>query len=376
MEFRDLCKQYQALKPEIDEALLSCAASGGFIMGPTVAELESQLAEYVGVSHCVTCANGTDALALALDVWQIGEGDAVFVPDFTFIASAEVVVAKGATPVFVEVDPRTFNIDPDALERHIANVKAEGRLRPRVVVAVDLFGQPADYDRIIPIVEANGLLLLEDSAQGFGGAIRGRRACSFGHIATTSFFPAKPLGCYGDGGAIFTDNADWAARVRSLSLHGRGNSKYEHVAIGCNSRLDTIQAAVLKVKLKAFKDHELNDVNRMANLYNELFDGVVETPYVPEGFLSSWAQYTIKFPTVEIRDRVKAALAAKSIPSMIYYPLPMHLQPVFAQQPHDEGLSRGWGRIKVGLSIPIHPYLTDAEASLVVKTIKESLTNN
>ncbi|MCR4659003.1 MAG: DegT/DnrJ/EryC1/StrS family aminotransferase [Bacteroidales bacterium] len=374
MEFRDLRRQYEALKPEIDEALLGCASSGGFIQGRHVAELEAQLADYAGVEHCVTCANGTDALSLALRVWQVGEGDAVFVPDFTFFASAEVVAAQGATPVFVPVRPDTYNMDPEALEQRIERVKAEGRLRPRVVLAVDLFGLPADFNRIIPIAEANNLLLLEDAAQGFGGAIGGRKACSFGHIAATSFFPAKPLGCYGDGGAIFTNRADWAAAARSLAQHGRGASKYEHTAVGLNSRLDAIQAAVLKVKLKAFANYELEKVQHIAKQYTEALASAVVTPTVAEGFSSSWAQYTVRFANCSKRDKVKQYLAAKGIPSMIYYPSPMHLQPVFADLLRaDKELESGWASVKACLSLPMHPYLTDQEVTLVANTVIEAL---
>ncbi|MBR1851295.1 MAG: DegT/DnrJ/EryC1/StrS family aminotransferase [Bacteroidales bacterium] len=375
MQFRDLTRQYQALRPAIDEAVASCMASGAFIQGDPVVKLEQQLAQYVGTDHCVSCANGTDALLLALKVWHIGPGDAVFVPDFTFFASAEVVAAQGATPIFVEVDPRTFNLDPAALERRIATVKEQGQLRPRAIIAVDLFGQPADFGRIGAIAEREQLLVLEDGAQGFGGAIGQRRACSFGHIATTSFFPAKPLGCYGDGGALFTNNAEWAAHARSLAQHGRGLSKYEHNAIGLNSRLDTLQAAILSVKLKAFQNSELQAVNHFASLYTNLLDGAVLTPYLPQGFSSSWAQYTVLFASTAQRDAAKLRMAQAGIPTMIYYPSPMHLQPVFAHLPVDEGLTSGWGRIKVCLSLPIHPYLTDDEVAHVCSTLKQAIND-
>ena len=261
MEFRDLKQQYQVLRQDIDHAVLDAMQSGAFIMGQPVKELEVQLADYVGVKHCLTCANGTDALTLALKAWGIGPGDAVFVPDFTFFSSAEVVSLEGGTPVFVDVDEETFNISPNSLDEAIRLTLADGKLSPKVIVAVDLFGLPANYPQIREIADKYDLLILEDGAQGFGGEILGRKACSFGDISTTSFFPAKPLGCYGDGGAVFTDNDEWAALIESYRVHGKGTFKYDNVRIGLNSRLDTVQAAILQVKLRAFKDYELADVN-------------------------------------------------------------------------------------------------------------------
>ena len=267
MEFRDLKRQYQVLRPALDAAMQRVAEGSHYIMGPEVKALETELAEYVGVRHCLTCANGTDALTLALKAWGVGVGDAVFVPDFTFFSSAEVVSLEGATPVFVDVKDDTFNIDADDLERAIEATLAEGTLTPRVVVAVDLFGLPADYAAVRRVADKYGLLILEDGAQGFGGAIGDRRACSFGDIATTSFFPAKPLGCYGDGGAVFTDNDEWAALIDSYRVHGKGTFKYDNVRIGLNSRLDTLQAAILQVKFQAFRDYELEAVNKAAEGY-------------------------------------------------------------------------------------------------------------
>lgn len=332
MEFRDLKKQYQTLKPQMDAAIAEVLAGSHFISGPQVQRLEQQLAEYVGVKHCITCANGTDALTLALKVWGVGPGDAVFVPDFTFFASGECPAAEGAACVFVDVQADTFNIDPDKLEQAILAVKKEGKYTPRVVVAVDLFGQPADYDRIIPLCKKYGLLLLEDGAQGFGGAIRGKKACSFGDISTTSFFPAKPLGCYGDGGAVFTDNDGWAALLRSLAVHGKdGDDKYNNIRIGMNSRLDTLQAAILEVKLRAFQEYELDAVNKAAAWYNEtLRDTGLILPRVKEGYTSSWAQYTVRLPDGTDRAALQARLKAQGIPTMVYYAKPMHLQGAFA----------------------------------------------
>ena len=390
MQFRDLKKQYQVLKEDMDKAMLEAVASGAYIMGPQVKELEKQLAEYVGVKHCLTCANGTDALTLALKAWGIGPGDAVFVPDFTFFSSAEVVPLEGAEPVFVDVCEETFNLDAADLERAVQAVLAEGRLRPRVAVAVDLFGLPADYKAIRAVADKYGLLILEDGAQGFGGTIDGKRACSFGDIATTSFFPAKPVGCYGDGGAVFTDNDEWAALIESYRVHGKGQFKYDNVRIGMNSRLDTVQAAVLQVKLKAFDEYELADINLAALQYTKRLKDIVATPVIPEGFLSSWAQYTIRLRDKAQRDALQAALKAEGIPSMVYYPKPMHLQTAFADSFAALGMTKGCHSEEVEdrrrnlcpvatslcdrvLSLPMHPYLTTEQIDLVCNVIRKSL---
>ncbi len=379
MEFRDLKKQYQVLWKEMDQAILDTVASGAYIMGPQVKELEKQLADYVGVKHCLTCANGTDALTLALKAWGIGPGDAVFVPDFTFFSSAEVVPLEGAEPVFVDVCEDTFNIDAADLERAVQAVLAEGRLRPRVVVTVDLFGLPADYQAVRAVADRYGLLVLEDGAQGFGGTIEGKRACSFGDIATTSFFPAKPVGCYGDGGAVFTDNDEWAALIDSYRVHGKGQFKYDNVRIGMNSRLDTVQAAVLQVKLKAFAEYELDDINAAAEKYTERLKDIVATPIIPDGFRSSWAQYTIKLQDGAQRDALQAALKAEGIPSMVYYPKPMHLQTAFSSlsfRAEPQAESRNLDLCPVAtslcsrvLSLPLHPYLTDEQIDTVCAAI-------
>lgn len=359
IQFRDLQKQYEVLKPQIDAAMQKVCVQADFISGHEVKELEQQLAEYVGVKHCITCANGTDALTLVLMAWGIGPGDAILVPDFTFFASGETVAFEGATPLFVDVDKRTFNLDPDKLEEKIIRVKAEGKYNLRAVVAVDLFGLPADYTRIEPICKKYGLLLLEDGAQGFGGTINGRRVGSFGDAATTSFFPAKPLGCYGDGGAIFTNNDEWAALIRSYAVHGKGSMKYDNVRLGMNSRLDTIQAAILQVKLKAFAEYELAAVEQVSRWYDEaLKDNDLMLPYRPEGFTSSWAQYTVILPNGTSRDEVQAKLYEQGIPSMVYYPKPMHQQHAFsntdgalADCPVTEMLC------EQVLSLPMGPYL-------------------
>lgn len=375
MEFRDLKRQYQVLKPQMDAAMLEVAENCNFISGKQVTELEQQLAEYVGVKHCVTCGNGTDALTLVMMAWDIKAGDAVFVPTFTFFASAEVVAFEGATPVFVDVDERTFNVDPVKLEEAIEQVKKEGKLNPRAVIAVDLFGQPADYTKIEEICKKHGLLLLEDGAQGFGGKIGDRTACSFGDAAVTSFFPAKPLGCYGDGGAVFTNDDEMADYMRSIRVHGKSPAdKYDNLRIGLNSRLDTIQAAVLKVKLQAFKDHELESVNRAAKLYDEYLSNVVKTPVVPEGFYSSWAQYTLILDSKEQRTHLQKELKEQGIPTMVYYPKPMHLQGAFA----DLGYKKGDFPVAESLcervlSLPMHPYLNEEDIRFVANAVKAAL---
>lgn len=375
MEFRDLKRQYQVLKPQMDAAMLEVAENCNFISGKQVTELEQQLAEYVGVKHCVTCGNGTDALTLVMMAWDIKAGDAVFVPTFTFFASAEVVAFEGATPVFVDVDERTFNVDPVKLEKAIEQVKNEGKLNPRAVIAVDLFGQPADYTKIEEICKKHGLLLLEDGAQGFGGKIGERTACSFGDAAATSFFPAKPLGCYGDGGAVFTNDDEMADYMRSIRVHGKSPAdKYDNLRIGLNSRLDTIQAAVLKVKLQAFKDHELESVNRAAKLYDEYLGNVVKTPVVPEGFYSSWAQYTLILDSKEQRTHLQKELKEQGIPTMVYYPKPMHLQGAFA----DLGYKKGDFPVAESLcervlSLPMHPYLNEEDIRFVANAVKAAL---
>jgi dTDP-4-amino-4,6-dideoxygalactose transaminase len=371
MQFRDLKKQYEVLKKDIDQAMLEVAASGAFIMGKQVKELEQQLAQYVGVKHCVSCANGTEALTLALKAWGIKAGDAVFVPDFTFFASAEVVSLEGATPVFVDVDVDTFNIDPAALEKAIEKTIKEGKLQPKVIITVDLFGLPANYPAIRKIADKYHLLILEDGAQGFGGEINGKKACSFGDISTTSFFPAKPLGCYGDGGAIFTDNDEWASLMDSLRVHGKGSFKYDNVRIGMNSRLDTIQAAILKVKFDAFKNYELNDVNNAANLYTEKLKNLVKTPVIPEGYLSSWAQYTIQLQDEKQRDGLQAYLKEQGIPTMVYYPKPMHEQTAYLDLGYQSGdfpaTESLCGKV---LSLPMHPYLTEDVISQIYTAIE------
>lgn len=375
MQFRDLGAQYQVLKTDIDNAIERVLKSGRFIGGTEVSTLEEELAEYVGSKHCITCGNGTDALQLALMAWNIGPGDAVIVPDFTFFSSGEVVSAVGATPVFIDILEDTFNIDASQIEPAVKIAKDAG-LTPKVVVAVDLFGQPADYAAIKKECERFNLLILEDGAQGFGGSINGQMACSFGDIATTSFFPAKPLGCYGDGGAIFTNNDEWAVLIRSYAVHGKGSMKYDNIRIGMNSRLDTIQAAILKVKLKAFRNREIADVNERAVWYNEALAGFEFTlPHVPEGVTSSWAQYTVRVPTTISRDDLQKRLKEAEIPTMVYYPRQMHEQKAFSGCSFvvSGGCPISNRLCQEVLSLPMGPYLKKNETSGVKRVLENIL---
>ncbi|MDP4146561.1 MAG: DegT/DnrJ/EryC1/StrS family aminotransferase [Bacillota bacterium] len=371
MEFRDLKSQYQKYKQEIDTAVTDVISSADFIGGKEVKELEEQLADYVGVKYCISCANGTEAMTLLMMAWDIKEGDAVFVPNFTFFSTGEIVSFRGATPVFVDVDKDTFNIDTKKLESAIVKIIADGKLIPKVIIPVDLFGLPADYQEIERIAKQYNLLVLEDSAQGFGGHINGKRACSFGNAATTSFFPAKPLGCYGDGGAIFTNETELADLLNSLKVHGKSENKYDNVRIGVNSRLDTIQAAILKVKLKAFIDHELEDVNRVYRLYNERLNGIVKTPYIPDGFYSSFAQYTITLTNKKQRDQLQAKLKERGIPSTVYYEKAMHKQGAFTYlKVDDTDFETTNSLCDTVLSLPMHPYLREEEIDKVCEVIK------
>ena len=375
MEFRDLKKQYQVLKAEIDEGVLAAMSSGAYILGKPVKELEEKLAAYAGRKHCVAVANGTDALQLSLMAYDVGPGDAVFTSDFTYFASAGSASIIGATPVLVDIDLDTFNMSAEDLERKILAVLAEGKLKPRFVVPVDLFGLPADYTKILPIAEKYGLKVLEDGAQGFGGAINGKRACSFGDISTTSFFPAKPLGCYGDGGAIFTDDDAIDARLRSLRAQGKSPAdKYDNREIGMNSRLDTLQAAVLLPKLKAFEAYEVEAVNRVAEVYTAALKDRVVTPRIPEGFYSSWAQYTILLENRDQRDRVQKAMKEKGIPTMVYYPRGLHQQAAYAWMGlSDEVFPNTARATQCVLSLPMHPYMEPDEQKLIIDTLLEVL---
>ncbi len=377
MEFRDLKRQYEKLKNDIDRNIAGVLDSARYISGPQVSLLEQKLAQYTGARHCISCGNGTDAISIALAAHGIGSGDAVFVPDFTFFSSGECPAAAGAVPVFVDVRPDTYNIDAASLEQAVDSVQAEGCLRPRAVVAVDLFGLPFDYDAIRRICKKYGMLLLEDGAQGFGGMYHGRRACSLGDISTVSFFPAKPLGCYGDGGAIFTNDDEIAGICRSLAVHGKhADDKYDNIRIGRNSRLDTLQAAVLLAKLQAFEEFELDAVNQAAGVYAGQLAGVpgLALPYVPDGCVSSWAQYTVQLPARACREAVRDFLKRDGVPSMVYYKKPMHRQGAFAggrparaDCPVTEQLC---SRV---LCLPMHPYLTREEAVYAAGMLKKAL---
>ena len=376
MQFRDLKKQYTTLKAQIDGAIFRVIDDCSFISGAHVEELEARLAEYVGVKHCITCASGTDAIRLALMAYGIGSGDAVFIPDFTFFATAEMPAALGATPVFVDVCKQTYNIDTDNLEQAILRTERIGKLRPRAIIAVDLFGQCADYGAIKEIAENHSLLIIEDAAQSFGGRIGTQRSCSFGDISATSFFPSKPLGCYGDGGAVFTNDAAAAALIRSYAVHGKGIDKYDNIRIGLNSRLDTLQAAILLIKLDALEKRELEDINTVAGLYAEKLKNTVVTPVVNDGYYSSWAQYTIQLKDKEQRRLLQRSLNNSGIPTMVYYPKGLHRLGAFAGLPDYCGFGFPvTDRLcDTVLSLPMYPYMTEHEINEVAEGIRRCLS--
>ncbi|MBQ8254612.1 MAG: DegT/DnrJ/EryC1/StrS family aminotransferase [Clostridia bacterium] len=375
MQFIDLMAQYKLLKDEIDENIRAVLDAGQYIGGPYVKELEAKLAEFVGRKHCITCANGTDALQIAYMIYGIGEGDAVFCPDITFISSTEPSKMFGAASVFCDVQPDTYNLCPKSLERQIKAVLAEGKLTPKAVVAVDILGNPCDYDEIIPICEKYGLILIEDAAQSFGASYKGKRCGAFGQIATTSFFPAKPLGCYGDGGAIFVDDDELDALIRSVCVHGKGpRGKYDNVRVGVNSRLDTLQAAILLPKLKALADHEIDERQEVAKRYNEALKENFQTPFVQEDCISVYAQYAILAKDTETRDRVVNHITEKKIPNMIYYPAPQHGLPVFENEPtYNEEFTVSNDYCARTLSLPMHPYLGKDEQQIIIDAIMEAL---
>jgi len=375
MQFHDLNAQYQALKAEIDVGIADVLSKGHFILGEQVSELEEKLAKDVNRAHCVSCANGTDALVLLLMLWGVGPGDAVFTPDFTYFASAGCASTVGAELIPVDIDLNTFNMCPDALEAAIERVEKEGRYKPSVVIAVDLFGQPAQYERIEAIAKKHGMRVLEDGAQGYGGQIGSRHACSFGDAATTSFFPAKPLGCYGDGGAIFVDSAEEDALLRSLRANGRGvEDKYDNQRIGMNSRLDTLQAAILLPKLKALREYEIAALNQAADKYTQALSGIVKTPTVLPGYVSSWAQYSVLLDNRAQRDRVQKAMKADGIPTMVYYPRGIHQQTAYAHKAFpDEWYPNTIAACDRVLALPMHPYLMDEDIQSVVDALKKNV---
>ena len=335
MQFIDLKSQLERIRPQIDEAIKRVLDHGAFIMGPEVHTLEKQLAEFCGVKHAISCANGTDALGLGLMAKNVSPGDAIFVPSFTFAATAEVVSWVGATPVFIDSLENTYNMDPKSLEQGIKQSKKLG-LKPTGIIPVDLFGQPADYDAIQAIADEYNLWIMADGAQSFGASYKGRKVGNIGDMATTSFFPAKPLGCYGDGGAIFTNDDDLAAIIKSLRVHGQGSDKYDNVRIGMNGRLDTIQAAILIEKLKIFPD-ELIARQKTADAYHAALKNMVSVPKVIDGATSSWAQYTVVLPEHIDRSKVMSNLKEAGIPTMVYYVKPLHLQTAYKNYPTAKG---------------------------------------
>ena len=366
INFIDLKSQYKTLKSRIDDRISSVLDHGSYILGQEVLELEKKLADYVGVKHAVTCANGTDALSLCMMVLDVKTNDAVFCPTFTFFATAEAIAHSGATPVFVDSDSNTFNICPKDLERRIQSVIDEGVLNLKAIIAVDLFGLPANYSELERIATKYGMALIEDAAQGFGGEINGSKAGSFGDMATTSFFPAKPLGCYGDGGAIFTNNDKFADLLRSLRLHGKGVDKYDNIRIGMNSRLDTIQAAILLEKLEAFPN-ELKKRNHVAEKYTVNLSERFITPTVPDGYYSSWAQYTL---IDEDRDSIIHKSGKLGIPVMIYYGKCMHQQTAFSYLGYkSEDFPVAESLAKTVFSIPMHAYLQENEQTYIINGI-------
>jgi dTDP-4-amino-4,6-dideoxygalactose transaminase len=373
MQFIDLKTQYTQLKSAIDARIQGVLDRQAFIQGPEVRELEDALAAFSGAKRVVTCANGTDALQLALMALEIGTGDAVFVPSFTYTATAEVILLLGARPVFVDSDADTFNIDFDHADAVIEQTRQAGALRPAAILTVDLFGQPVDYDRAREVADKHGIAFISDAAQGFGASFKGRRVGSgMADVTTTSFFPAKPLGCYGDGGAVFTDDDAIADTIRSICLHGKGEAKYDVVRVGVNSRLDTLQAAILLPKLAAFAD-ELEKRHRVAQAYIDRLRNHVGTPLAAEGVERfAWAQFTIK---VDNRDEVQARLKDAGIPSNVYYPRPMHLQPAYLQYGDGEGSMPVAERLsEIVLSLPMHPYLSDDEIERVCTAVKSAVS--
>jgi dTDP-4-amino-4,6-dideoxygalactose transaminase len=367
--FIDLQAQRKRLGESLNRAITAAVESGQWILGPQVQALEEQLAAFAGVKHAISCANGTDALTIVLRAWNVGPGDAVFVPAFTFAASAGAVALASATPVFVDVLPDTFNMDPASLDAAIQMVKRDGKLKPRVVMPVDLFGQPADYTKLELLIAREKLLMLVDTAQAFGATLKGKHTAATGDAAGTSFFPAKPLGCYGDGGCAFTNDAALADTLRSIRMHGQGVDKYENVRLGMNSRLDTIQAAILSEKLKAFPQ-EIEMRERIARRYSELLgkSNRIRVPYVLKGAQSTWAQYTIQ---VENRAKLQADLKAEGIPTAVYYPIPLNRQRAYAQYPAvpvpvSESLANHV------VSLPMHADLDERTQDRIIEAVLKS----
>ena len=374
MQFIDLNSQYSLLRRKIDSRIQQVLNHGAYINGPEVHELEVRLQEFLNVKNAITCANGTDALVLGLLALDVQQGDLVLCPAFTFFASAEAVAVCGAIPVFVDCDSNTFNMCPVSLEKTIIELQARALAIPKVILTVDLFGLPADYESITKIAKKYNLKILEDAAQGFGGSINNVKACSFGDVSTTSFFPSKPLGCYGDGGAVFTNSEAYAQTIRSLAQHGKGTDKYDNIRIGMNSRLDTIQAAVLLEKLEVFPE-EIALRNQIAGRYEKLLGDYVTTPVVPKGYISSWGQYTIRSAH---RETIKSYLATRDIPSMIYYKKCLHQQKAFAEMDsriiNPLELNQSVQLSSEVLSLPMHPYVTDENLQTICESVKSCLS--
>lgn len=367
--FIDLAAQQKRLRSGIDAAVDRVLDEGKYIMGPQVAQFERELAAFCGAKHALSCANGTDALQLALMALGVGKGDAVFVPAFTFAATAEIVPFVNATPVFVDVDPRTFNMDAESLKRAITHARQEG-LRPACVIPVDLFGLPADYDVLIAIAREEGMHVVGDSAQGFAGTYKGKRTGALCDVTTTSFFPAKPLGCYGDGGALFTEDADIAALIDSFRVHGKGTDKYNNDRLGLNSRLDTLQAAILLEKLSVYEE-EIETRQKVAARYDEGLSDLFETPFIPEGLISVWAQYTLKMKDEAARTQLQARAKNAGVPTMVYYPVPLHRLNAYKDFPRDpDGLAISEDLATRVVSLPMHPYLDDETQSQIIRAVR------
>jgi dTDP-4-amino-4,6-dideoxygalactose transaminase len=368
IEFIDLAAQQKRIKDRLDARIQAVLEHGKYIMGPEVAELESQLAAFCGARFALGCANGTDALQLALMALGAGPGDAVFCPTFTFASTAEIVPGTGAVPVMVDVREDSFNLDVESLKRAIVHARSLG-LKPAGVIPVDLFGLPADYDAIEPIARENGMWIVADTAQGFGATYNGRRTGAIGDIATTSFFPAKPLGCYGDGGALFTDDEELRALLDSYRVHGKGSHKYDNERIGINSRLDTLQAAILLEKLAIYED-EIEARQKVAERYRQRLANMLLTPAVPEGSRSVWAQYTVRVRGGQNREAIMGALKERGVPTVVYYPRPLHRQTAYEGFPADPAGLSGADRLSEEVfSLPMHPYLDQVTQSRIIDAV-------
>lgn len=373
MQFIDLGAQRERIGPALQKSIADVVEGGAYILGPQVKEFEGRLADYLGVKHVIGCASGTDALQIPLMAWGIGAGDAVFVPSFTFASTAEVVAVVGATPVFVDIDPVSYNMDPASLEAAIDMIKREGKFVPRAIIPVDLFGMPADYAAILPIAHREGLKVISDAAQSVGGKCGETYLGSYGHVGATSFYPAKPLGCYGDGGAMMTNDDDLADVLRSVAFHGKGETQYDNVRVGLTSRLDTIQAAILLHKLDILED-EMIARQKVAARYADGLGDMVQAAFNLGDARSAWAQYAIETP---LRDGLRAHLTEKKIPSVIYYVKPLHAQSAYSHYPASPtGMGVTEAKPKTILCLPMHPYLSEADQDLVIDEIRSYIEAN